>query len=846
MKNPSSFILYLSLLCLPLAAQEVSSFRADEAGFRSTVTPFLQKHCIDCHGPKKSKGGLRADEHLTTDFVDSLVHEKWGEVLNVLNGHEMPPEDEEQPTAEEVASVVDWITRQMVQAELVRREGVVVLRRMNRDEYQNTIRDLVGIDFDVSALPMDPQSGGFDNNGRALTVSPLHVELYLKLAEEILDRALVEGEQPGGIKWRFQPEEGDGDRHRIQLPDKQRPIVHGAKCRKEGDFTVMHHNSWDRVPNARDFRLPHEGDYVIRVRAGGHVPTRAAVMASAQKALVDRFKKQMEKNPEREKYHREQLKRDLEHFKTDRMYDYGAPRLRLIVDLGGQPRVVAEWDVDAAVEAPEIYEFNVRCTTDKAGIRLEYAYSVPKVLENFWFQGHDDFARPEAWLDWFEIEGPLYDAWPPKSHQGLLSVADSGTETEQARRVLETFMKKAYRRPVTSEEVGEKIALFEKVRPDKSSFVQAIKIPLMAVMASPHFLYLTEPTSEAGPRSLNDHELASRLSYFLWSSKPDEALARLAEAGDLQSASRLAQQVDRMLQDQRSDAFIKNFAGQWLGLREVGANPPAQDLFPRYDRHLETSMITESESFFREVLHKDLNMLSFVKSDFAVVNERLARFYGIPGVKGDRFRQVRLPAGVNRGGVMTHGSMLTTTSNGTRTSPVKRGTWLLKNILGMDPGLPVANVGDIAPKVPGINKATVRQRLEIHRELPQCARCHNKIDPLGLALENFNGAGEWRVQEGFGYKGRIGKNDPYIDASSRLPDGTEINGVADLQNALVKKEDLFLKCLSGKMLTYALGRELGVADQPTIDAAVAHVKDNGYTLRSLLHFIVSSPVFQTK
>jgi hypothetical protein len=320
----------------------------------------------------------------------------------------------------------------------------------------------------------------------------------------------------------------------------------------------------------------------------------------------------------------------------------------------------------------------------------------------------------------------------------------------------------------------------------------------------------------------------------------------LAQAKKLQDPQILRTQVDRMLKDDKSRALAGNFAAQWLGLREVGANPPAQDLYPQYDRHLESSMIEEGKAFFAEVLQRDLSVLNFVRSDFVVINERLARLYGMVDVKGDHFRAVKLPAGVQRGGVATMPAVLTITSNGTRTSPVKRGVWLMKSLLGVDPGLPVANVGDIKPKVPGIDKATVRQRLSIHRELPQCARCHDRIDPLGLALENFNAAGEWREQEGFGYKGRIQKEDPRIDASARLPDGTEFSGVDGLQKTLLAKEDLFLKCLAGKVFTYALGRELGIADQPMIKDAASRLKQDHYRLHSLIHHVVTSDAFQTK
>jgi mono/diheme cytochrome c family protein len=869
----STYIIQLVTLALPFLtamtsarAQTASPLVADSAGFEKIVSPFMKSHCVRCHGPAKQEGTFRVDRHLKNEFLDPATKEKWGEVVNVLNSHEMPPEGEPQPKPDEVAKVVDWITEQMVRAELIRRDGQIVLRRLNRDEYRNTIRDLIGIDFDMSAFPLDPPAGGFDNNGKALTMSPLLTELYLDTARKIVDRALVEGDQPPAIKWRFEIDSGDNDSNR-KIYDNQNVIVNGGNNPVKEGFKVLHHDNWDKHLNARGYALKHEGDYIIRIRAAGFVPKREAVVESARKALQDRFDKQMKENPKGEKYHREALERDLKHFATDRIYDYGSPRLKLIQHLGGQPKVLAEFDVDTPFDKPREYEVRARFTTEQAGLTIEYAYAIPRVLENFWFQGHDVFARPELYVDWFEIEGPVYDSWPPPSHRQLLgdTLPSKEKERETAKTLIARFLRSAYRRPVTAAEIDDKLKLFDLVRADSPSFVQAIKTPLIATMASPNFLYLAEPVGHVSnvpvpkgkqiqksghvgivPHVLTDHELAARLSYFLWSSMPDDELNKLSDAGKLRDSQAQTAQVNRMLADPKSEAFVRNFAGQWLGLREVGANPPAPDLYPQYDRHLETSITEESRAFFAEILKHDLSVLNFVSSDFVVINERLARFYGIPDVRGDEFRRVSVPDGVHRGGIVTQASMLTITSNGTRTSPVKRGTWVLKNVLGIDPGLPVANAGDIAPKVPGIDKATVRQRLEIHRTLSQCARCHNKIDPLGFALENFNASGEWRDQEGFGYKGRIDRNDPKINATSKLPDGTEINGVDELRTVLRHREDQFLNCLAGKLLTYALGRELGIADQPAIKAAVAHTKKNGYTLRSLIQFIVTSESFGSK
>lgn len=828
-----------------------TSLPPDIAGYQKTVAPFLVKYCNPCHIGDKPKGEFPVDlKRLPNLFQDAVARGKWKEIVNVLNSHEMPPKKSKQPAAHETSAVVDWITEQTVRSELAQRETRIVLRRLNRDEYRNTIRDLIGIDFDVSGFPQDPPAGGFDNNGGALTMSPLHLEMYLNAAEQILDRALIEGDRPPVTQWRFEPRAGEIDRTRKRLDERNNAIVNGGKNQQEGDWVVIHHDSWDRPVGARDFRVPIAGNYIIRVHAAGDVPTRTEVVASAEVILAKRREQQLRENPKGEKYHQQQYLRDLEHFRTDSMYDYGPPRIKLGLQLGPQPRTIAEFDADGTRDHPKTHEFTTRFTTESAGVSFEYAYSIPKVLENFWMQTADSFARPVLRISWFEIEGPVFDQWPPASHTTILfdSPMRTSNENQYARQVLTKFMRRAYRRPAAANEVNAKLSHFENARKEGLSFISAIKRSLVSILASPNFLYIAESkgTSEKAERRLTDHEIAARMSYFLWSSCPDETLNTLADSKKLNGRAERLLQVERMLADPKSDAFVKNFAGQWLGLREVGTNPPATDLFPEYDRHLETSIVGESHEFFREILIHDLDSRAFIKSDFVVLNERLARFYDIKDVRGDHFRRVTVPKGIHRGGIVTQASILTLTSNGTRTSPVKRGTWILKTLLNIDPGLPLANAGEIAPKVPGIDKATVRQRLEIHRQLDQCARCHNKIDPLGFALENFNAMGDWRDHEGFGYKGRVQQDDPLIDASSEMIDGTKIVGVAGLQTAILKQEDLFLSCLASKMLTYALGRELGLADRPTVKAAVQEMQKNGRTLKSLIRFIVTCPPFESK
>ena len=843
----------LTVLCFSIpshAADEVVSAQPDVAGYKNVVQPFVKQHCVSCHGPEKQKGKLRLDT-LGSDFKDPMDAAKWKEVVNSINGHEMPPKEETQPAPEAAAKFVGWLETELSRVELAKRATRVVLRRMNRAEYDNTIRDLVGLDFNPSEkFPEDPPASGFDNIGQALTMSPMQIELYYAAARQILDRALVEGEQPAAIKWHFEPEENTmgGDRLRVKR-DKFNILLNDGNNKTEGGFTVIHHDSWDRGVGFRDFSVPTEGEYIIRFRAASRVPTREQVLESARAMLGKRRDEQVAKSPDKKANFDRQYENDMLHFEKENMYNYGPARVKLTRHLGGTPEVVAEMDIPAPESKPEVYEVRTHFTTLSAGLGMNNVYEVPKFVDNFWMVGNDAFARPSLMIDWIELEGPVYPSWPPPSHQRILFASQNQGKDEKAyaREVLNRFMIRAYRRPVREDEVTSKLALFEKVRPEKPSFVEAIKVPLAAVLASPHFLYLVEPEApQEKLRKLEPFELASRLSYFLWSSMPDDELLRLAKSGEITKPAVLRAQTDRLLADGRSEAFVKNFAGQWLGLRKVGANPPSLTLYPHYDRHFEMSIIRETESFFAEILKHDLDARNLIKSNFVTINERLARFYGIPGVKGDEMRRVPAPPESHRGGLVTQASMHTITSNGTRTSPVVRGTWVMKTLLGVDPGLPVANVGEIQPTVPGIKKATVRQRLEIHRELAACARCHDRIDPLGLALENFNASGEWRDQEGHGYNGRIGKDDPVIDASARMPDGSTFVGVAGLQDQLLKKEDLFLNSLASQLTTYALGRELGFSDKPALRNFIQQMKGEKYTVRSLIHAIVSSESFTTK
>ncbi|MCA9200336.1 MAG: DUF1592 domain-containing protein, partial [Planctomycetales bacterium] len=380
----------------------------------------------------------------------------------------------------------------------------------------------------------------------------------------------------------------------------------------------------------------------------------------------------------------------------------------------------------------------------------------------------------------------------------------------------------------------------------------ALQVALVAILASPDFLLLTESplvaadTNESRDATLSDFQIACRLSYFLWSSMPDDRLFELAQQQKLRDTGVLRQEVDRMLADPKSARFVHDFVQQWLGIRHAGSVRPDKKMFRRFDDHLLDSMKQEPSAFFQHLLQHNLSALNLLQSDFVVINQRLARFYGISGVQGDHFQAVAVPDGITRGGVLTMSAMHLVTSNGTRTSPVKRGVWILERILGDPTPPPPPNVGDIAPGIPGIDKATVRQRLQVHRENRQCAVCHDKIDPLGFALENFDPIGAWRTQEGNGLVGGPFPKDPMVDANAILPDGTHINGVVDLLTALRTDPTPFSRCLTEKLITYALGRPLHASEFAWHDQIMSDFAEHEYSLKRLIQDIVCSDSFLTK
>jgi hypothetical protein len=769
-------------------------------------TAFLTQHCQSCHAGEKPKGNFRLDS-LSPDFSDKANREKWLTVLEQVKSGAMPPKEKPRPPAEEAKALTDWISGRVEKAVSASGagQGRVVLRRLNRAEYENTIRDLLGVEIDLKdVLPADPLTNGFDNSAEALHVSSFLMEQYLEAADKVLDAAIVNGPKPWMINKRF------------DIKDEKTVKPKGSVYRHLEDGVAIF-SSWVSANiqvTLWNFYTHFRGNYRFRISAYAFQTDKPVTF----------------------------------HMTTGA---FGAVTEERIIGYyevpPGKPTVIE------FVERLEPKNF-VRIVVDGLG-------ATPPVIEK---AGAENYKGPGLAVQWVDIEGPLHDSWPPASHRkvfGDLKQASAPTADDRnrlevvskqpladAERLLKEFMHRAFRRAVTDEEVKPFLARVKAKLDAKSSFEQAMRVGLKAVLVSPHFLFLREK-----PGKLDNFALANRMSYFLWSSMPDEELLKLAEQGKLNQPDTLRKQVERMLKDAKAASFTENFVGQWLGLRNIDATAPDPTLYPEYDDILKVAMVKETLLFFDEVLKNNLSLTNFVSSDFTMLNGRLAGHYGIPGVTGMEFRKVILPKDCHRGGVLTMASIMKVTANGTTTSPVLRGAWVLDRILGMPPPKPTVDVEAVEPDIRGAT--TIRDQLAKHRQRAECASCHAKIDPPGFALESFDVIGGWRenyrsVGKGDavvlnGRKMRYLKGLP-VDAADVLPDGQKFRNIDEFKQVLLKDKDQLARALAEKLLSYATGASPAKSEQPEIESIVAKIRPKDYGLRTLVHEIVQSKVFQYK
>ena len=777
---------------------------ADAKPADDPARPFFARHCQSCHTGPKSKGDFRLDS-LSLDFTDKANQERWLTVLEKLKSGAMPPMEKPRPPAPEVRAVSDWISGRVAKAETARSaaQGRVVLRRLNRAEYENTVRDLLGVDVDLKdLLPPDPATNGFDNRAEALHVSSFLMEQYLEAADSVLDLAIANGPRPPLFKKRFDLKE-------------EKSVKPTGSVYRHLDDGVAIFSSWVSANiqvTMWNFRSRHRGNYRFRISGYAFQTTKPVnfhVMAGTLKEVTE------------------------QHL----IGYYEVPP--------GKPTVVE------FVERLEAQN-TIRIIADGLGVN-------PPAVEKV---GAQNYKGPGLAVQWVEIEGPLHDSWPPLSHRHVFGdllqapVADDRNRLEvvskqplaDAERLLRNFMRRAFRRAVSVEEVKPYLARVKARLDAKYSFEQAMRVGLKAVLVSPQFLFLQEK-----PGKLNAFALASRLSYFLWSSMPDEELLTLAEQGKLSQPDALRRQVERMLKDPKASSFTDNFAGQWLNLRAIDATEPDPKLYPEYDEPLKLAMVKETLLFFDEVLKNDLSLTNFVASDFSMLNERLAKQYGIPDVTGRDFRKVALPKDSHRGGVLTMASVLKVTANGTTTSPILRGAWVLDRILGTPPPKPTVDVEAVEPDIRGAT--TIREQLAKHRQRAECASCHTIIDPPGFALENFDVIGGWRDNyRSVGIGGEVvldGRKmrylkGPPVAAADVLPDGRRFRNIDEYKQLLLKDKDQLARALAEKLLSYATGATPAKSDQAAIESIVSRIRGRDYGLRTLIHEIVQSKVFQQK
>lgn len=800
-------MMLLRIICfvLPFAAALAESLSTPAivaaADAESPAGPFFERYCRKCHSGDNPRGNFAAAS-LTEDFSSKRSRDLWLTVLQQLSEGSMPPEDEPRPSLQELQAVTGWIIGKTGDAENAHRkaEGRVVMRRLNRAEYANTVRDLLGVEVDLSdLLPPDTSTNGFDNNAELLHTSSFLMRNYLDAADRVLDEAIANEPEPWIQKKRFDIRE-------------EKSVKATGSVYRHTDDGVAIFATWESA-NIRvtmwNFRSHVRGRYRFRISGYGYQsegrPISFRVTAGTLKEVTE-----------------------------ERLIDY----------------------FSVPADAPTVVEFTEQLEPEnRIRILAEGLPALPPAVEKI---GADKYTGPGLVIQWVDVEGPLLESWPPPSHKrifGDLRLTRVSPERFEvisqepladADRILREFARRAFRRHVSDDDIRPFLRRVQSKLEQGSSFEQAMRVGLKGILVSPDFLFLREPS----PR-LDDFALASRLSYFLWSSMPDEELFQLAAANRLHERDVLREQVERLLNDPKARAFNTHFTGQWLSLRAIDATLPDATLYPEYDDILKTSMLKETSLFFEEILKNDLPLTHFVSSDFSFLNARLAKHYGIPGIEGLEMRKVTLPRDSHRGGLLTMGSVLKVTANGTTTSPIVRGAWVLERILGTPPPRPPNDVEAIEPDIRGAT--TIREQLAKHRDVESCAGCHRKIDPPGFALESFDVIGGWREHyratgEPREINGRRVRfwNGPAVEPGDVLPDGRRFRDIDDYKQLLLEDKDQLARNLAEKLMAYGTGAEPAIADRPHIDSIVSHVRDRNYGFRSLIHEVVQSDVFQSK
>jgi len=759
----------------------------------ASVHAVFEAHCLGCHDADTRKGGLDLTA-LPPAFTDGDLKTQWTTVFDRIESGEMPPKSKARLADADRSTALDWIGSGLRGSEKARQsaDGRTQLRRLNRVEYENTVHDLLGIDIDLKEMLPEDAIANGFDNQ----------DVGLVVSPVLVERYLEAAEAA-----------------------LDAAIVHGDRP----TTTTARYSYLDEGGQiGKAYQL---GKYILRLEDAAVFTTEdhpPKILSKFRAPVAGRYRFRI----------------------SCYTYDNAIQRpLQILVYLGSQsPREGKTFLHDAfdVPFEPQVIEFEDRLE-QKDTIRLvvdNLIRQYPKTVK--------DFKGPGLAVQWVEVEGPLVEQWPPVSHTRLLGNLDVARGTlADAERIIAGLLPRAFRRPTTAADVTPYTNLVAAALDSGANFEQALKIGLKAVLCSPDFLYL-----KTQPGRLDSYAVASRLSYFLWSSMPDQPLFDAAAAGTLLTPPELYRQVERMLADPRSARFTESFTGQWLSLRQINATTPDAKLYPEFDDVLERSMVRETTLFFEEILRNDLSLLNFIDSDFAMLNSKLATHYGIDGIDDLKFRKVKLPHDSVRGGVMTQAAVLKVTANGTNTSPVLRGVWVLDHLLGKPSPPPPQNVPAVEPDIRGAT--SIREQFAKHRELGACASCHVKIDPPGYALENFDVIGGWRsnyrkIADGFKdrVKDRDGNSQPYavglpVEAGDTLADGRAFRDVREFKQLLLSDKDAIASAMAQKLLVYGTGHGLEFSDRDALREIVRRTATKNHGFRTLLHEVVQSPVFLSK
>ena len=760
-------ICILLLSSVPARPQKPAAPRGSfESSFKAEVAPILNNTCAACHGPSIASGGLNTAE-LTANSI-TTKREQWEKVVRRVSAGEMPPPGIPKP--EGLGAMVDFVRKAIDEADSHAPvdPGRVTARHLNRVEYQNAIRDLLGVSFQATKeFPVDDSGDGFDNIGDVLSVSPLLTERYVAAAERISARALGIAEMPAKP---ILNSYADDDNYKEVVP-----------------FTGTSGSAKRVTPNAIEatHRVLWDGEYTIQAGlAGGRPnPGNSVTLALWMDGQVIASKEISMAAP-----------------KGKFFFPYEVFDLKAVLPEG-------------------VHTFRLSYLNDPDGDAMSMADAVD--------------GKKNRYIQMIGFLGPEKPAEEPASRKKILT-CDPNSGAACVRTIVSTLARRAWRHPVTEKEIGLLTGLYAKARADGSSSDQALQEAMEAILASPNFLFHIEHDASAGPHAVSGVEMASRLSFFIWSSIPDDELLNLAVAGKLATPAVLDAQIKRMIDDPRASALAENFAGQWLEIRNLDSIRPDPDKFPAWGPDLKESMRTETRLFFDSVLRENRPISEFLTARYTFLNETLAKHYGIDGVKGPQFRRVELATN-QRGGILSQGAVLAVSSYPSRTSVVLRGKYILENILGTPPPPPPPDVPPLDNDAVG-TVLSLRQQMEKHRANAICAACHSKMDPLGFALENYDAIGKWREQDG---------KFP-VDSSGTLPDGKTFDGPAAMRQVLADRMPDFARCLIEKMMIYALGRGITPADRRAIAQIETKWGGSDFKFQTLIYEVAHSAPFQSR